>query len=322
MNRFLWLGLAVAIVVLIWTGVWFAAATFITNEVKALESADGVTTPRITCAEFGVGGYPFGIDVRCGGATIVSMDTTVSVAALKATAQLYNPFHVLGYATSPVEVQDAFTGISRRLDFSDLEFSARMNWTRIARVSLIGSGLTLTDTVLEDRLIGSAEHAEVHLVDVPGEADAARHLVTLAQYATVTGLDVPGFEIENGTGIFDGKVSGLGDDVRLYGEPDAMRRWQEAGGAFTLNGFSGEDATSSFKSTGTLSLDSAGRPDGQFRIESKGVVEKIGRLAPGVLPAWIIGAPAADGSYTQVINIQAGVVFAGLVPVAAMGPAY
>lgn len=322
MNRFLWLGLAVVVVVLVWTGVWFAAAAVVTNEVKALESADGVTTPRVTCAEFSVGGYPFGIDVRCGGATIVSMDTTVSAGAIKATAQLYNPFHVLGYATSPIEVRDAFTGLSRRLDFSDLEFSARMNWMRIARVSLIGSGLTLNDTVLEDRLIATAEHVEAHLGDVASEYDAAQHLVTLAQYATVTGLDVPGFEIESGTGTFDGKVSGLGDDVRLYGEPDAMRRWQEAGGVFTLKEFSGEDATSSFKSRGTLSLDSAGRPDGQFRIESKGVVEKIGRLSPGVLPAWIVGAPAADGSYTQVINIQAGVVFAGLVPVAAMGPAY
>ncbi len=322
MNRFLWLGLAVLIVVLIWTGAWFAVAALVTTEVKALESADGVTTPRVSCAQFGVSGYPFGIDVSCGGATIVTMDTTVSVDAIKATAQLYNPFHVLAFATGPVRVSDAFTGLSRRLDFKSLELSARMNWFRVARVSVVGDGLVLNDTVLEDRQIATADHVEAHLGDVASEYDAARHLVTLAQYATVTGLNAPGFEIENGTGIFDGKVSGLGDDVRLYGDADVMRRWQAAGGVFTLNGFSGEDANSSFKSTGTLSLDSAGRPDGQFRIESKGVVEKIGRLFPGALPAWIVGAPAADGSYTQVINIQAGVVFAGLVPVAAMGPAY
>ena len=58
MNRFLWLGLAVLIVVLIWTGAWFAVAALVTTEVKALESADGVTTPRVSCAQFGISVYP------------------------------------------------------------------------------------------------------------------------------------------------------------------------------------------------------------------------------------------------------------------------
>jgi hypothetical protein len=29
---------------------------------------------------------------------------------------------------------------------------------------------------------------------------------------------------------------------------------------------------------------------------------------------WIVGNPAADGSYSQTLNIAAGVVFSGLVP--------
>lgn len=322
MNRFIWLGLAVVVVVLVWTGGWFAAAALVTNEVKALESADGVTMPRVTCASFGVGGYPFGLDVSCSGATIVSEDRTVSVEAIRATAQIYNPFHLLAYVKSPVRVSDAFTGSSSRLDFKSLEMSARFNWFRVARVSVVGDSLVLNDTVLEDRLVGTADHVEAHLINVADEYDAARQLVTLGQYVTVTGLNAPGFEIANGTATFEGKVSGLGDDVRRYGDADALRRWQEAGGVFTLGSFRGEDAISSFESTGTLSLDSAGRPDGQFRVTSKGVIEKIGRLVPGALPAWIVGAPAADGSYLQVINIKAGIVFAGLVPVAAMGPAF
>ncbi len=55
MKRIIALGVVVLIVVIVWTGAWFWAAGQATAYVKSFETADGVTTPRVTCATLGSG---------------------------------------------------------------------------------------------------------------------------------------------------------------------------------------------------------------------------------------------------------------------------
>jgi len=54
----------------------------------------------------------------------------------------------------------------------------------------------------------------------------------------------------------------------------------------------------------------------------KALLEVIGPSVPDAYRGLLTGSPAADGSYTQSINVAAGLVFVGLVPVGSLPPLF
>jgi hypothetical protein len=322
MKRIIALGIVVLVVCIGWTAAWFWAAGQAGAYVKTLETADGTTTPRLTCKNFGIGGFPFGFDLTCTGATVTLGDTTVAASGIKATALVYRPTFVLVFAQSPVSIADAFTGSQSRVDFASAEMSARLDGWRIGRVSLVVEKPVWNDTVLEDRLLAKANHLEAHLIDVPEKHDAKIGLATVAEYAEADNLAAPGFEIASGQVSLSGEITNLSDDVRTYGQADFLKRWQAAGGRLDIQSLKGSDGVDSFDSSGNFGLDGQGRIDGQYKLTSKGLVERFGGAVPEQLRGVILGAQAADGSYSQSVNVAAGVVFAGMVPAAVIPPLF
>lgn len=322
MKKIIALGIVVLIVAVGYTAVWFWAAGQARDYVKTLETADGETMPRVTCESFGIGGFPFGFDATCTKATIVSGDVTITASGLKASAEVYNPTHVLVFAQSPVGVADAFTGSQGRLDFKDAQASARLNGWRIGRVSLIVDAPVWNDTVLADTLVAKADKVEVHLLDNPEKHDVAKGLAALAEYVDVDGLVAPGFEIVSGKATLEAEVTNLPDDVRTYGDADLLKRWQAAGGKLQVVGLKGDDGTTHFDATGTLGLDGSGRLEGQVKLNSNGVVERLGTTIPEQFKGLLLGGQAADGSYSQTVNIAAGVIFSGLMPAGLVPPLF
>lgn len=322
MKRIIALGIVVFVVILAWTGAWLYGASFISGYQQQLAAADGITTPKVTCDSFGVSGWPFGFDVTCSKASIVFGDVTVTAPQLKGAAQVYDPFHVLLMVQSPVNLADAFTGSQSRVDFASAEASARLSGWRIDRISLVLDKPVWNDTVLDDRLLAKANHAEAHLIDLPDLNDAKAHLAGLGEYVEVDALNAPGYGINSGKVTFEGVVDKLPDDVRTYGDADIVKRWQAAGGSFTLKGFNGTDGDTHFSATGQLALDAQGRVNGQVKLNSKGVVERLGPIIPEQYKGLILGGQAADGSYSQTISIAAGLAFAGLVPVGVIPPVF
>jgi hypothetical protein len=322
MKRIIALAIVVVLVIGAWSGAWFWGAGFITEQVKALASEDGATEPKVVCGSFAVGGYPFGFDATCSNATVTYGDLTVTATGLKASAEVYNPTHILVFAQSPVTVADAFTGSQSRVDFDSLEGSARLTGWRIGRVSLIVEKPVWNDTVLDDRLIAKADHVEAHLIDLPDLHDAKAGLAGLGEYAQIDNLNAPGFQINAGKATFEGDLDKLPDDIRTWSGTDLVKRWQEAGGTFTLKSFKGDDGGTNFAVTGNASLDAQGRVNGQLKLNSKGVVERLGTMIPDQYKGLIVGAPAADGSYSQTVNIAAGIMFVGLVPAGMLPPVW
>lgn len=322
MKKIIALGVVIFLLVAGYSIAWFWAAGQATAYVKTLETADGISMPRVVCRSFGIGGYPFGFDATCTDATIESGDLTVTVSGIKASAEVYRPTHVLLFAQSPAKIDDAFTGSRSRVDFDSAQASVRLDGWRIGRASLVLAGPVWNDTVLDDRLLARADKFEAHLLDVPAKHDAAAGLATLANYVAVSGLDAPGLEIGSGKSTFEAEITNLPDDVRSYGDADLLKRWQSAGGKFQIVGFKGDDAASSFDASGTLGLDTGGRLEGQLKLHSRGVVERLGAMIPEQYRGWIVGTQAEDGSYSQTLNIAAGVVFAGLVPTGMIPPLF
>lgn len=320
MKRIVILGIVIFVVIAAWSAAWLFASDQIRKGVLSLAAADGNTAPKVTCGQLGVGGYPFWFDVVCTGATVVSGDLTAKIAEIRATALVYNPTQALAVATAPLTLTDAFTGSKSRLDWTGFEASARLTGWRIARISIVADGLAWSDAVAGDRLVAKAGHAEVHLVDIPGQHDAAKGLAALALYATVTDLNAPGLTVNDGKSTLEAEIAGLSDDVRTYVDPDLLKRWQAAGGKVTLVGFKGSDGEQNFDVSGTLGLDAKARPLGQLTIASKGLVERFGSLVPEQWRGLVLGTPDASGSYSQVLNFTDGMAFSGLVPLGVLPP--
>jgi hypothetical protein len=315
-RRIIILGTVVLVVLVAWTAGWFFVAGQVREQVAALASADGITTPRLTCANLDVGGYPFRLDVTCTGATLVSADTTGSLNELRASVQVDNPFHVQFFAHAPLELADAFTGARSRVDWQSLTGSARLTDWRIARISVIAEQPAWTDTLVGETPIANAAHAEFHLIDIPEQLDRTNHTAAVAAFSTVEGLIAPALGIEQGQGTLEADISGLPEDVRAFAaDPEPLRSWQARGGELELVGLKGSDADQSLDVSGTVALDAAGTPEGQLTITSKGIVDQLGPLVPDQLKPLVIGTPAADGTTTQVLTMKAGVILSGIMPV-------
>ncbi|MDP1732712.1 MAG: DUF2125 domain-containing protein [Devosia sp.] len=333
MNRFIWLGLIVLLVAGIWTAGWFYAAAAARTAIASLAEGDGETAPTLSCEVLEVTGFPFRFDLSCVGATIVDGDLSATIAGLKGSVLVYNPSHAVVSAQAPVTLADAFTGSESRVDFTGAEASIRLQspdlWTglqgkgwRIARASLIADGLNWTDTLTGENLIASAIHLEAHLLDMPERHEPEKGLSALAAYARLDQVQAPAFDVAGGEVSLEAELSGLPDDLRALDAPAPLRRWRDAGGQLRIVSLKGEAGEDFVNSTGTLALDSAARLEGQLQLTSKGLVERTGTLVPEDWKGLVLGAPAADGSYSQTLNLRGGFIFAGLMPVAQLEPLF
>jgi len=322
MKRIIALGAVVVLVLALWGGAWLFFAGEIRRNVEALAQADGVSTPRLTCGNLSVGGFPFRFDVVCSDLAVLSGDLTAAMPVLQVSALVYRPTHVLAFPQGPLEISDAFTGSRSRVAWSEMEASGRLEGWRIGRISLTGKDVALTDALFGDALIASAASLEAHLLDIPERHEPQKGLAALAAYATAGGVQAPGFAVNAGETSLEAEVIGLPDDVRVLGEPDAVRRWQQAGGKVQVTSFKGSDAERFFSSDGTLGLDDQARLEGRLRLTSKGLVEFFSAQIPEPMRPLVLGPQGADGSYAQTLDLRAGVLLAGVVPLAMLPPLF
>jgi hypothetical protein len=322
MKRFAFLAGAVVFVCVAWTAGWFFIAIKAREAVDQLALADGEAAPRVTCDTLNVSGFPFRIDLACQGATVVSGDITAKMAELRASVLVYRPTHAILSGLAPVDVEDAFTGSRNRLDFAGLEGSVRLEGWRLARVSVVAEQPAWFDTSFEPRQQGEAERAEFHLVDQPEGHDAAAGTAVLRALTRVTRASMPVFGIDGGEAVIEADITGVPDDVRQLAEPDMVRQWQARDGEIALKQADGTAGVRSVSATGTLALDPAGRLQGQLRLGSRGIAELIGPMLPEQIRPLVLGAPNADGSYSQTLNARGGVVFAGFVPLTTVPPLF
>lgn len=316
MRKILALGLAVLVVLVLWSGGWLWAASEIKRQVDVLAEADGETSPRIVCGTLGITGFPFRFDVDCEELALTFGDHEITLAGLRASVLAYNPTHVIFSARPPYAMANAFTGSQSRFDFADLEGSARLTardalaglsgegW-RIARVSVIANQVAWYDTVIEDLLQAKGEKAELHLLDMPEQHDAAARTAGLALYASLEGVDIPGFGVAAGKTSLEAEFTGLPDDLRFAAEPDALRLWQQSGGALKLVRFAGDQPqpADSFEVTGEALMTPAGLINARIDYTTKGVFERFTNLLPMSTLAIFRGTPQDDGSFRGELNM-------------------
>jgi hypothetical protein len=333
MKKFIALIVLVVVLAGAWSGAWFYATGVVQQTVADLGTGDGETAPQLRCAELAVTGFPFRFDVSCTGATMVDGDVTVELAGVRGSIMVYNPTHALLSLLSPATVSDAFTGSQSRVDFGSAQASVRLQnddlmrgltgegW-RLARASLEAENVRWTDTLAGENLLASSTHVEGHLVDIPEQLDAENGTAALAAFAEMDGLEAPGFQVADGRTTLEAELTGVPADLQALAGPGLLQRWQAAGGELKVVRFKGETPTEFFETSGQVKLDEAARPEGQFQVAHKGVVERTGDMIPPELRPIVLGGQAADGSYSQTLTLRAGIVLSGVVPVGALEPLF
>ncbi|HEV7275622.1 MAG TPA: DUF2125 domain-containing protein [Devosiaceae bacterium] len=329
MKKIVILLLVVVLVAGAWTAGWLYAAGEVRTTIAALGGGD--PDRSMTCEELEISGYPFRIDVDCAGATLVEGDVTTTLAALRGSVLVYNPTHAIFSARAPATFADAFTGSRSRLDFASAQASVRLRTenplaalqgedVRLERASLAATGVAWVDTLAAELPLASADELELHLLDVPEQHDPEQGLTALAAYATASGVDAPGIAIADAETSLEAELSGVPDQLSELTAPDLLQRWQQANGQLRLFGLKGTAAEDFIEATGTLTLDDAARPEGQVKIASRGVIERLGDLVPPEWQGLVLGSPADDGSYSQTLTLRGGIVLSGLIPVASLPP--
>lgn len=321
-KRIIILGSVVLLVVLAWSGAWLFFAGQIKQQVDMLALADGETAPQLSCGTLSVGGFPFRFDVECTSAGIVSGDMLLEVPAIRASAMVYRPNHILAFAQGPAHITDAFTGLRQRIDWADIEASLRIEDWRIARLSLTANALALTDVLFGDALIAQVPHLEAHLLDIPEQHDATTHRASMAFYMSATDLAAPAIQLASTNAEVELEISGLPDDIRNWGLVPILPDWQQAGGKLRVVGIRANDGTADLNASGELSLDAQGYPTGSLAIDSIGVAERIGPMIEEPWRTLVLGVPGEDGRHKNQLNFAGGALSSGIVPIASLAPLF
>ena len=337
LRKFAALLIAIILVVGLWIGGWLWAAGEIRNQVALLAQNDGETNPKITCGTLNVGGFPFRFDVECVDGTLTELDTTVTLAGLRASVLVYNPTHLILSAKAPLTIDDAFSGAQSRIDFATLTASARLisrdifegftgvGW-RIANVSLVGDKVSWNDTVVGDMLRMSTDHLEAHLVDLPEGRDKVAHTASLGAYASLSNLTLPQLGVAAAQSELQATIDQLPDDLMALTSPDAIRQWQARNGKLTLVKWTGTQPSpdEKFEVTGEISLSPTGLANGQLTYTTKGVLDRLlaSYQVPPLQVAAFKGMPAADGASTNSLGIADGHVTLAGFPMAELLPAF
>ena len=155
---------------------------------------------------------------------------------------------------------------------------------------------------------------------MPERLDPAAGTAALAGYAELIDIVAPAYGVGDGRLTLEAELTGLPADLRAYDSATLPRFWQEHQGELKLVSARGNAGEDFVESSGTFRLAAGAHVDGNLSVKSKGLVERLGASLPEDVKTVLIGQPAADGSYSQTLNIKAGVVFVGLVPVAMIPP--
>lgn len=322
MKRIISLLAIVLVVVVGWTGVWLFAANLISRQADLLMAGTGSGSPSVACASFSVTGFPFRFDATCRDASLVDGDARFTLPEIKVTVLVYRPTHAIAFFKGPLHYSNAFFGSEQQLRWSQLQASVRLNGWRLARASVQAEDVSFLDTLIGDNLLASTPMLEFHILDMPEKHDADAGRAQLAVFARSEELTAPPLTIADGRATLEAEISQIPDDVRLWGDPQILRRWQSAAGRIFLNQLEADTKDTQINIVGEFSLTTIGKPEGDLTFKSSGLAERFGDRIPPTMRPLVFGNIGDDGSYTQKLSIREGIIFAGPAPLAQIGPLF
>jgi hypothetical protein len=284
-RRPLWRLFIMPVLVLIaavaWSAFWFYAASEVDVKADAWRAQEAKSGRVYDCARRSVAGFPFRLEVRCDGASVLlqsqaaapTQPVTAKLGQILVVAQVYDPKLVIAEFTAPARISDRSGA------------SMLVNW-RTARASVVGlpaipqrASIVFDDPSI-DRISGSiqtalarAKHVELH-----GRlADGA----TLDHPVVETVVNIQAGSLQEVhpllTQPFDADMRALLSGLKDFAPkpwPERFREIQASGGHVELVQSRIAQGDLVAVATGTLGLTAQGNLDGELQMTVAGI-EKV-----------------------------------------------
>jgi hypothetical protein len=292
-RRRRWLPVVAFVLVVVlaaaWTGVWFYAARRAEADLAAWRQRERQAGLTQTCASQSIGGYPFLLEVHCGGAGLelqgmptLQFKLPLAVAAV----QVYDPKLLIGEFTGPLEVSEARREAAAVINWSLGQASVRGLPSGVERVSLVLVGPTVrAPSLAGNDPVLSARRMELHARQAPGsrsdsptveaalrfDAAVAEKLASVFDAAVADKLGVLAAKPIDAD--IAGTVRGL-EDLSPKPWPAWFKGWQTRGGELKIEKARLAQQDVIAMGTGALKLTARGGLDGTLRVVVVGI-EKI-----------------------------------------------
>jgi hypothetical protein len=168
------LGIAVAIVVALYSAGWFLLASKFEDFLKS--HLDGVGPIDIQCPGLATSGFPFLIGFTCDKTEIADGSTgnSLTAGAFRAAARIYSPGSAVVELDSPAHVSLS-DGSSLAAEWKSMRSSFSVGFSQLKTLSAVGEDVSLN--YLSDRLyeaiVIEASHGELHIRGNGGNLEAA-----------------------------------------------------------------------------------------------------------------------------------------------------
>ena len=175
-KKFWLLGGAILLVIALYTGGWFYAASALKQTVLSAIAPRADTGVSGECSDIEFRGFPFRIGLFC---SKVDVDDNVNgisatFGALRSAAQVYAPGHIVWELDSPAEIRTS-NGLSISAQWANLQSSLATRLQGIDRSSTVIEGLkaTAVSSFTGQTISFDAAHTEIHLRQNGADLDGA-----------------------------------------------------------------------------------------------------------------------------------------------------
>src|SRR5262249_17927339 len=155
----------VVLLAVAWTAVWFYAAGRAQEEIAALRVREAKAGRAQDCASQSIAGYPFRIEVRCGGASFElkgNPTLRLSLPSALAAVQVYDPKLLISEFTAPLEISEPGRPPSTIVDWRLGQASVRGLPAGIERASLVLDAASVRDAGGGGDVVFKAGRVELH----------------------------------------------------------------------------------------------------------------------------------------------------------------
>jgi hypothetical protein len=277
-RRRLWRYLVLAAVIVAlpigWTALWSYAASIANQALTGWISREAALGRIYACGSQSIGGFPFGIVIRCDKAAAAFKSNRppfdLSASDFTFSAQVFRPTLLNGEISAPVTLADPGQGPV---------FVANWSAARLALLGLPPEPERVTVDLSKPRLDRSGANAgmifQADRVEVDGRiiAGSARRNPVIEASAKVTAALAPSFHpllAEPLAGEVDAVMRGFKD---FQPKPWSVlfRDMQAAGGGIDIKTLRLTRSDAAVLGAGTLTINASGRIEGELRVTVAGV---------------------------------------------------
>ena len=279
----------VVVLAAVWTGVWFYAASRAEADLAAWRQLERQAGRTQNCASQSIGGFPFLLEVRCGGAGLELQGTPTLQFKLPlavAAVQVYDPRLLIGEFAGPLEISEAEHEPAAVVNWTLGQASVRGLPSSVERASLVLVGPTVrAPSLAGNDPVLSARRLELHARQAPGsradspaveaalrlDAAVAEKLASMFDAAVADKLGALAAKPIDAD--IAGTLRGL-DDLSPKPWPAWFKEWQTRGGELEIDKARLAEQDVIAVGAGALKLTARGGLDGTLRVTVVGI-EKI-----------------------------------------------